>query len=99
MGRTRRIATRRAIALSAVLVLSACSGDPRPDGPPEPSRVTTPEPEPESEPEPEPTSEPERATDPEPVDAGDLDLAIAVAAVRHLAGTIGPREATGESYA
>lgn len=99
MGRTRRIATALALAfaLSAVLVLSACSGDPRPDDPPESSQVTTPKP--ESEPEPELTSGPEPAPDPEPVDADDLDLAIAVAAVRHLAGTIGPREATGESYA
>lgn len=100
MGRTRRTAT----ALSAVLVLSACSGDPRPDGAPEPTRpaVTTPDPAAEPEPEPEPegaTSGTEPAPDQEPVDADDLDLAIAVGAVRHLAETIGPREATGQSYA
>lgn len=93
MGRTHRTAT----ALSAVLVLAACSSDPRPDGRPEPAppEVTTSDPAPE----PERTSGPEPAPDPEPVDADDLDLAIAVGAVRHLAGRIGPREATGESYA
>src|SRR5687768_13296268 len=97
MGRTCRIA----IALSAVLVLSACSGDSRPDGPPEPAppEVTTPDPEPTPAPDPDPTSGPAASRNPEPVDADDLDLDIAVEAVRHLAGTIGPREATGESYA
>ena len=34
-----------------------------------------------------------------PVGAGDLDPAIAVRTVRHLATTIGPREATGPGYA
>lgn len=34
-----------------------------------------------------------------PVRADDVDRATAVRAVRHLAGRIGPREATGEAYA
>ena len=34
-----------------------------------------------------------------PLSADDLDRAVAVRAVRHLAGRIGPREATGEAYA
>jgi hypothetical protein len=42
------------------------------------------------------------APDPEPtaaVSAGDLDVTTAVGAVRHLAGVVGPREATGPAYA
>ncbi|MFC7359544.1 M28 family metallopeptidase [Nocardioides astragali] len=99
MGRTRRIAI--AIALSAVLVLSACSGGSRPEGRPVPAppEVTTQDPEPTPAPDPDPTSGTDPSRDPEPVDADDLDLDVAVEAVRHLAGTIGPREATGESYA
>jgi hypothetical protein len=34
-----------------------------------------------------------------PISADDVDPAVAVQAVRHLAGRIGPREATGASYA
>ncbi|CAB4963613.1 unannotated protein [freshwater metagenome] len=34
----------------------------------------------------------------DPVRAGDLDRTVAVAAVRHLAGVVGPREATGPAY-
>lgn len=35
----------------------------------------------------------------EPLSADDVDPAVAVQAVRHLAGRIGPREATGAAYA
>lgn len=96
MARTRRIA----VALSAVLVLSACSGGSRPEGRPVPAPPeVTQDPEPTPAPDPDPTSGSDPSRDPEPVDADDLDLDVAVEAVRHLAGTIGPREATGESYA
>jgi hypothetical protein len=44
--------------------------------------------------EPTPTAE----STPEPVSPDDLDARIAVSAVRHLAGRIGPREATGRSF-
>jgi hypothetical protein len=61
----------------------------------------------QSTPTPQPTSEPTSApTDattpdaaPEPVRPGDLDRTTALRAVRRLAGTIGPREATGRAYA
>ena len=54
---------------------------------------TTPPPGPSSSPAPDP------APDPAPVTPDDLDRSTAVRAVRHLAGEIGPREATGRSYA
>lgn len=77
-----------------VLLLAACSGDPRTDGaggslPPGTAPANQ---------APESTSGPESAPDPEPVSADDLRLTTAVATVRHLAGVIGPREATGPSY-
>ena len=50
------------------------------------------------EPSSSPTQEPVPAAD-EPVRPDDLDRSIAVRAVRHLAGEIGPREATGRAYA
>lgn len=43
------------------------------------------------------TAEPEPAPD-VPISADDVDPAVAVRAVRHLAGRIGPREATGAAY-
>jgi hypothetical protein len=53
---------------------------------------TTPPPSPEQTAGPQPASE-------GPVSADDLDRGTAVRTVRHLAGTIGPREATGRAYA
>ena len=100
------MARRRRLALAgAVLALSACSADPA-DGPstappqqsasPDPSNATPSDPSggATAEPSTEPTTEPSP-----PVSPDDLDRSTAMAAVRHLAGTIGPREATGRSYA
>jgi hypothetical protein len=88
----RRLAS--SVALTAALfAISGCSADEAPvEGAAPPSATadpTTPSPEPSA------TEEPP----PDPVAPGDLDPATAVRAVRHLAGEIGPREATGESYA
>src|SRR5688572_1395666 len=94
-----RLASSVAVT-AALFAVGGCSvGDPEPRersavADPTTSRVPTsesPPAAPETGPEPEPAEE--------PVDADDLDRAVAVAAVRHLAGTIGPREATGTSYA
>ncbi len=97
------MARRRSVALaSAALVLTACSSDPvegPTSGPPQQSAEPDPTAAPSSsssEPNPEP-SEPVEP-DPVPVTPDDLDLPIAVRAVRHLAGTIGPREATSRSF-
>ncbi len=91
------------VALTAALfAVGGCSvGDQEPRersavAEPTASRAPTSE-SPPAEPEPEPETGPGPAEG--PVDADDLDRAVAVAAVRHLAGTIGPREATGTSYA
>lgn len=45
-----------------------------------------------------PTPSPTAAPVPEPVGPDDVDVATAVATVRHLAGTIGPRMATGPEF-
>jgi hypothetical protein len=91
---------RRATAVvSAALVLGACS-DPTPRTPPPsedpsssaPAAQSTEGTETASSPTPDPTSVPD------PMSADDLDSAIAVRTVRHLAGRIGPREATGPAY-
>ena len=98
-----RMARRRRLALAAAaLALSACSVDPT-EGPatappqesasPDPTSETSPAP--SSGPSPEPSAQPSA----EPVSPDDLDRSTAMAAVRHLAGDIGPREATGRSYA
>ena len=42
--------------------------------------------------------EPPAPAEPPPVDPGDFDADIAMRVVRHLAGTIGPREATSPAY-
>lgn len=95
----RRLAS--SVALTAALfAVSGCSdGDVRPTSPP-PSQAgaepTTAPPSASASAAPEPT-EPELAVA-EPVGAGDFDRAIAVSAVRHLAGVVGPREATGPAY-
>ncbi len=89
------------VALTAALfAISGCSdGDVRPPAPP-PAQAsadpTTPSPSAPASMSPEP-AEPEVAVV-DPVRARDLDPTIAVAAVRHLAGAVGPREATGPAY-
>lgn len=95
----RRLAS--SVALTAALfAISGCpAGDVRPADPPpaqESAEATTPSPSASASVAPEP-AEPEVAGL-DPVRAGDLDRAIAVAAVRHLAGVVGPREATGPAY-
>ena len=89
----RRLAS--SVALTAALfAISGCSADEAPVDEAESSIATT---EPTTSPAPE-ASAPDKAL-PEPVAPDDLDPAIAVRVVRHLAGEIGPREATGGSYA
>jgi aminopeptidase YwaD len=99
-----RLASSVAV-LAALLAISGCAtgGVPSDGGPagqpasPRPSSTATPN---EAAP-PEPTEEagPERERSEEPVVPGDFEPATAVRVVRHLAGTIGPREATGRAYA
>ena len=99
MTDTRRLAS--SVALTAALfAISGCSsGDVRPPAPP-PSQASaepaTPSPSISSSAAPEPTGS--EVPDVDPVRAGDLDRTVAVAAVRHLAGRVGPREATGPAY-
>ncbi|MBS2938184.1 M20/M25/M40 family metallo-hydrolase [Nocardioides sp. J2M5] len=85
-----------AVACVALPALAAgCSDDEGPDrsAPAGPTTSTSAEP-------PPPQSEPGRdAEPPSPVSPDDLDPRRAVAAVAHLAGRIGPREATGRAYA
>ena len=90
--------TRRVVAAAAglALSLSACSADREPSPPSPPDRTS-----PAHGPltatttrSAAPTEAPSRG-----VRADDLEAPIAVRAVRHLAGVIGPREATGRSYA
>ena len=104
-------APRRTASVGAVaaLVLTACSGpsgdrpDPEADrsaGAPRTGTVAPSRPTPATDGTDgagSPTPEPSPAPD-EPLSAGDLDPATAVRAVRHLAGRIGPREATGPAY-
>jgi aminopeptidase YwaD len=52
-----------------------------------------------AEPTEEPVPEQERERDAAPVDPDDFQRATAMRVVRHLAGEIGPREATGRAYA
>lgn len=79
----------------ALLGVGGCSGgDARPEAPPSPVGSERPT----SAQEPSPSILPEEPAR-QPVGADDLDVRVAVETVRHLAGTIGPREATGASYA
>lgn len=108
----KRLASSATVTV-ALLVISGCStgGTPSDGGPagstpsPQPSATVSPtEPPtaetPEETPE-SPTEEPseEPAARQEPVGPDDLDRATSLRAVRHLAGVIGPREATGPAYA
>ena len=89
----RRLASGVALA-AALFSISGCSADDQPEvEAPSPSATA----DPTTPPSPEPSTT--EAPPPEPVTPDDLDPAIALAAVRHLAGDIGPREATGEPYA
>lgn len=94
-------ARRLGVAVSAVLLAAACAVDsadtsPRPTTGPSASQVPSPDASAVESPEPQPDHEPEPR--PEPVSADDLEVATAFRAVRHLAGVVGPREATGPAY-
>ena len=86
--------------VAALFVISGCS---RPDEtPPSVSPQQSASPEAPGTPASTATDEPSSAPSPDPprpVSPDDLDRSTAVEAVRHLAGSIGPREATGRSYA
>ena len=104
--------TRGRLAASgavAVLAVAACSTDRPPTErsahtPPASEEAGASSPSSEARPDPEPaeTSEPAGTSEPaetlEPLSADDPAPATAVRAVRHLAGRIGPREATGAAY-
>lgn len=92
-----RTRLRLALALAAASLtmgLAACSPEdpPAPRPSPQVSEPTAPQ---SSEATTEPSPEPEAAA----VGPGDFRTAVALDAVRHLAGTIGPREATSPAYA
>lgn len=94
---------RAAAAVVLALALSGCTGagerDADPDGPgPDPGAPTSDGSAgaPATPPTPDPTTEAAAPT--EALRPGDLRAATAVRAVRHLAGRIGPREATGPAY-
>ncbi len=81
----------------ALFAVGGCSADDAPPvevGPSRTSAVPTASPE-DLSPAPETTPAPVVVP---PIRADDLDPATAVRVVRHLAGTIGPREATGTAY-
>lgn len=101
--RSRRLAF---LLAPAVLVVGACTDPGGPSGPA--SRSATPsvteptDPAPTSDtsasPEPPPEPPPEPRPETQPVSPGDLRPETAVEAVRHLAGRIGPREATSPAF-
>ena len=101
----RRWAT--ALAATGLLVTAGCSTEPpEREGPGAvPDRAggsdtASPSPPPAGSDRPTPSTSAEGTSErDEPLTADDVDPAVAVRAVRHLAGRIGPREATGEAYA
>ncbi len=91
--------TNSVALVAALFVVAGCTPQAEPPhaGPQqsvEPKPVPTTEPSPSSG-----GTSPEPAPEIGPVSPDDLDGAVVVSAVRHLAGRIGPREATGRSYA
>ena len=90
----RRLANSVALVVTLFVVVGCTDPSGDPVEPPSKTTVPTPEPPMESDP-----SQAKAAPEVEPVSPDHLDRATAVAAVRHLAGRIGPREATGRSYA
>lgn len=94
----RRLASSVALTAALFAVVGCSTGDVRPpaDPPSQASAVpTAPSPSASTSAAPEPEPDVEVV---DPVRAGDLDRTVAVAAVRHLAGVVGPREATGPAY-
>lgn len=94
----RRLASSVALTAALFAVVGCSTGDVRPPADP-PSQAsaepTAPSPSASTSAAPEPEPDVEVV---DPVRAGDLDRTVAVAAVRHLAGVVGPREATGPAY-
>lgn len=89
MTRTRRLA----VAVPAALLFAACSADPA-----EPPRPAEAQPTPSGVPDRDQSPSP-RARPLQPVSPDDLNVSTAVGAVRHLAGVVGPREATAPAFA
>lgn len=94
---------RRPVLLVAALALTACSAEPDQT----PSSVSPQEsasPEESTTSTPTTTDEPSRSASPDPTPArrpvapDDLDVSVAAGAVRHLAGVVGPREATTPAF-
>jgi hypothetical protein len=90
---------RLAVAATAALLTTACSSDPTDSAgsPRDPTGRPSATSSPPAEAEEAAPDAPEAA--PRPVSPDDLDVSTAVAAVRHLAGVVGPRDATGPAYA
>jgi aminopeptidase YwaD len=92
--------------LAALATGAACSGPAaspasEPPSPAPTSPIPTPSDPPEptpTEPDPEPDPEPEAPERPPLVRVSEVDPQVAVQAVRHLAGTIGPRHGTSPEY-
>lgn len=100
MAHVRKAATGWALGASLTLALVACAADD--PAPPRPSAQVSEPTERNSGASPTtattPTTPAEPAEPPAAVGPGDFRRAIALDAVRHLAGTIGPREASGPAY-
>ncbi|MBA2954937.1 M28 family peptidase [Nocardioides sp. MAH-18] len=77
---------RRALVASLVVLTAGCTDAPTADPPDPAAPVTT------------ASATPTTAADPEPVPAREFEAARALRTVRHLAGRIGPRLATGPAF-
>lgn len=90
---------RLASSVALTAALFAISGCTEPaEGPTSGSPQQSAEPEPIIEPTSTPTAESSTPAEPEPVSPDDLVPDTATSAVRHLAGRIGPREATSRAF-
>ncbi len=91
--------TNSVALVAALFVVAGCTPEAQPPAA-RPQQSVEPKPVPTTEPAPSSGgTSPEPTPEVAPVSPDALDRAIAVSAVRHLAGRIGPREATGRSYA
>ncbi|MCF6377587.1 M28 family peptidase [Nocardioides KLBMP 9356] len=93
MARRRRFAVA-----AAALALTACSVDRADQALSEPQQTPSPESSSDASTEPPVEHSPRNTPQQRSVAPDDLDAPIAMGAVRHLAGTIGPREATSRSF-
>lgn len=87
------MALLRSAALLLLLAVTACSGAESSTSAPEPAPPSTSAPVPSTTPTPTPTEEPTPKVSPD-----DVRVRTAMAAVRHLAGEIGPRPGTTPAY-